>query len=238
MGKSIFASSTKLDGNMSATFGLEQALTTRSRFITSNGLNPNKFVILKQVHGDTVVLVDKKAVGLALSNTQIADADAMVTNDPALVLAVFTADCLPIFFYDYVTGAFGIAHAGRKGTVAGIARNTVLSMCNNFGAQPENINVTYGPCIHVCHYELQSSQDTGKIDEFKKLFPSAVEKEGNRYYIDLIAANTLQLKKVGIPQNNIDISASTCTAEHPDKYWSYHKIQKLEGSMMSIIGKK
>lgn len=238
MNKYIYATSTKLDGNMSATFGLEQALTNRSRFIKSNGLNPSNLVILKQVHGDIVVSVDKIALGLAQSNTKIADADAMVTNDPTLVLTVFTADCVPIFFYDNVTGAFGIAHAGRKGTVAGIAKNTVLSMRKNFGAQSENIKVTFGPCIHACHYELQSPRDAEKIQEFQKLYLTTVVKRGDRYYIDLIRANTIQLKKVGILQDNIDISASTCTAEHPDVYWSYHKIQKLEGSMMSIIGKK
>lgn len=235
--KFIFATSTKADGNMSATFGLEQALNNRARFITSQGLNSNNLIILKQIHGNDVAVVNKSNIGPALTNTQIADADAMVTNDANLVLGIFTADCLPIFFYDEVSGVFGIAHAGRKGTVAGIAKNTVGSLRTNFGARSENINIAFGPCIHRCHYEQQLPQDEEKINEFRKLFPTAVEERDGKYYFDLIDANVSQLIATGIQPDNINSSASRCTADFPERYWSYHKPQKLEGVMLSIIGR-
>lgn len=238
MNKFIFATSTKTDGNMSATFGLQQSINNRVRFVKSKGLNPDNLIILKQIHGSNVVVVDKSQIGLAKTNTQVADADAMVTNDPSLVLAVFTADCLPIYFFDNTTGAFGVAHAGRKGTVAGIANNTVKSLQNQFTCNPENIKIAFGACIHKCHYEQQLPQDKDKIDEFSKLFTRAVEQRNGKYYFDLIGANISQLTDAGIQPNNINQSTSECTADYPDKYWSFHKAQKLEGVMMSIIGYK
>lgn len=234
--KFIFTTSTKTDGNMSATFGLEQALNNRAHFITSQGLNSNNLIVLKQIHGNDVAVVNKSNIGPALANTQIADADAMVTNDASLVLGVFTADCLPIFLYDNISGAFGVTHAGRKGTIAGIAKNTVASLRTNFGARSENINIAFGPCIHRCHYEQQLPQDEEKINEFRKLFPTAVEERDGKYYFDLIDANVSQLIIAGIQPDNVDLSASRCTADFPEKYWSYHKPQKLEGVMLSIIG--
>lgn len=234
--KYIFATSTKADGNMSATFGLDQALNNRAQFIASRGLSSNNLIILKQIHGNDVAVVNKSNVGPALSNIQVANADAMVTNDPSLVLGIFTADCLPIFFFNTSSGTFGIAHAGRKGTVAGIAKNTIASLHKNFGAKPEQIHVAFGPCIHKCHYEQQLPQDEEKMNQFRKLFPAAVEERDDKYYFDLIDANVLQLIAAGIQPDNIDYLSSRCTADYPDKYWSYHKVQKMEGVMMSIIG--
>ena len=236
MNKFIFATSTKKNGNMSATFGLEKAVQNRERFIQSVSLDPEGLVVSKQIHGNNIVKVDKSLIGLAKTNTPIADADAMVTNDPKVVLAVFIADCLPIFFYDDIAKCFGIAHAGRKGTIANITGKTVKALIDNFQVKAQNIKVTFGPCIHKCHYEQQKPEDTEKIEKFRLLFPSAVEQKNSKYYFDLILANQTQLINAGIRKGNIDHASSECTECHKEKYWSYHKVQKLEGVMMSVIG--
>jgi len=238
MNKYIFATSIKQDGNMSATFGLKQALYNRARFINFQGLNPAGLVILKQVHGNNVVKIDSSKCGLANTNTQVAKADAIVTNDPDVVLAVFTADCLPIFIYDELSGCFGIAHAGRKGTVANIAAKTVKALVSNFNSQTENIKIMFGPCIHKCHYEQQQAKDAEKIKEYEDLFPTAVEQRDGKYYFDLIASNIQQLTQIGIKKNKINSRISQCTECNTDKYWSYHRPQKIEGVMISVIGVK
>jgi len=258
MEKYIYATSIKLDGNMSATFGLEQAVDNREKFISSRGLDPDGLILTKQTHGNVFVKVDSSKLGLATTNTYSAKADAMVTDDPKVVLAVFTADCLPIFLYDENKKCSGIAHAGRKGTVAHIADEIVRALIKHFDSKPEDINVSFGPCIHLkhfdskpedinvsfgpcihqCHFEQQHPQDKDKIDEFTKLFPDAVEQRMGTYFFDLIKANSAQLINAGIQLNKIDYSMSECTADYPDTYWSYHKIQRIEGSMINIIGVK
>jgi len=238
MEKYIYATAIKLDGNMSATFGLEQAVDNREKFISSRGLDPDGLILTKQTHGNVFVKVDSSKLGLATTNTYSAKADAMVTDDPKVVLAVFTADCLPIFLYDENKKCSGIAHAGRKGTVAHIADEIVRALIKHFDSKPEDINVSFGPCIHQCHFEQQHPQDKDKIDEFTKLFPDAVEQRMGTYFFDLIKANSAQLINAGIQLNKIDYSMSECTADYPDTYWSYHKIQRIEGSMINIIGVK
>lgn len=234
--KIVFATSTKHDGNMSATFGLKQALDNRAQFIKKLGLNSENLIVLSQVHGNKVVRVLAKDIGQAKTNTAAASADAMIANDPSLVLAIFVADCLPVFFCDELTQSFGVAHAGRKGTIANIAAKTVQALKDNFKAQSENIKVTFGPCIHKCHYDQQLPQDKEKIEKFQTLFPNAVSEKNGKYYFNLIAANITQLIKADIKKENIDSSPSQCTACHPKLYWSYHKPQKLEGVMMGVIG--
>jgi polyphenol oxidase len=92
-----------------------------------------------QVHGDQVLLVNNPG--------QWAGYDAFVTHKKGVVLTVTVADCVPILIFDPVRDVVGAAHAGWRGTVAGIAEKTLRKMSEAFGTQAEDCWAWIGTCI-------------------------------------------------------------------------------------------
>lgn len=82
--------------------------------------------------------------------------DALITRQRGVALAMSTADCVPLLFYDPVSEAIGIAHAGWRGTARGIAAATVAALSEQFGARPADIRVGVGPSIGPCCYEVSA----------------------------------------------------------------------------------
>jgi YfiH family protein len=107
---------------------------------------------------------------------------------------VLQADCVPILFYDPNKKVIGIAHAGWKGTVSKIARNTVNAMNKNYNSKPKDIIAGIGPAIGPCCYEV-------KLDVVKKVEKSLdngkeiiIVRDG-KYYLDLWKANSSRASK-------------------------------------------
>lgn len=101
-----------------------------------------------QIHSNKVITVDS-----AWIQDNRPKADAMVTAHPNLILAILTADCAPILFYDPSTHVIGAAHAGWQGALSGIIANTVDAM-EALGANRDNILASVGPAIGVKSYEV------------------------------------------------------------------------------------
>jgi copper oxidase (laccase) domain-containing protein len=80
--------------------------------------------------------------------------DALITNDPEVVLGIYVADCCAIYFVDPLKGVIGIAHSGRKGTEQNIAGVMVERMVAGFGSAPEDLVVQLSPCIRPPFYEV------------------------------------------------------------------------------------
>ncbi|MBI3261410.1 laccase domain-containing protein [Candidatus Berkelbacteria bacterium] len=218
---------------MSYKFGTkEQVDGNHQRFFAKHGINPHKVVYMQQVHGDRIGVVKRPQLR---KNT-----DGLITKTPNLWLAVYHADCIPLFFIDessLVTPgvtregvvALGVAHVGWRGVVAGLPRKMVGEMVKHFKCAPSNITVKFGPFICSKHYDVASD------DERTKLLPT-VTLENGRLGLDLESVMVTQLKETGIMPENIERSQE-CTAEHPDTYWSYHHTkEKIGGVMVSVIG--
>ena len=88
-------------------------------------------------------------------------ADALVTNQPGLLLGIVTADCAPVLLADRAAGVIGAAHAGWKGALGGVTDATIAAM-EALGANRANIAAAVGPCIAQANYEV----DQGFIDRF------------------------------------------------------------------------
>ncbi len=199
------------------------------------------FTCAEQVHGSDVYVVTAEDTGRGSGSreTAIADTDAMITNEPNVLLAMFYADCVPLYFHDPVTGAMGLAHAGWKGTVSEIAVKTVAKMQEVYGALPENIRAAIGPSIGDCCYEVDESvlkhvrplldnltEDIVKLNEF-----------GDRAQLNLKHLNRQLMIKAGIMPSRIEIS-SWCTSCHTEMLFSHRKEKGATGRMMSWLGKK
>jgi len=102
-----------------------------------------------QVHGAAVAVVTRQDRGRVIEHT-----DGLITDEPQVLLMLRFADCTPIWFYDPVRRAIGLAHAGWRGTVAGIARATVAKMQSTFGCRPGDLIAGIGPAIGPCCYQV------------------------------------------------------------------------------------
>jgi polyphenol oxidase len=158
----------------------------------------------------------------SFSDTFGLQGDGMITRQSGLLPVVTVADCMPLFFYDPVTGVFGAVHSGWKGT--GIIGEAVCAAERNYGARPENICIAIGPHIRSCCYVVNRD----RAEYFRRNFcedcitPYEPEHDGckaqkwNRdggmlYRLSLEKANFAVLDKAGIREENI-IVADDCTS--------------------------
>lgn len=175
----------------------------------------------KQIHGDDVLV----AVNNSASCKDCPDADAYVTNERNLPIAIRTADCVPVFIYDPVKKAIGLSHAGWKGTVKEIAAKTIKTMQDKFNSQCYDLKVVLGPSIRECCYQVG--------EEFKEHFPHDLQLRSGSLYLDVVQANRRQLIKAGVSQENItDCGICTCCDKN---YFSFRRDGAKAGRMISLM---
>ena len=115
---------------------------------TELGLGDRCFITAEQVHGSAVAAVR------AGSRSHFLGVDALITDDPAVCLGIYVADCGPIFLVDPERRAIGCIHSGKKGTQLEIVRATVDAMIETYGCVPSRMVAQLGPCIRPPNYEV------------------------------------------------------------------------------------
>ena len=185
-------------------------------------LLPSKTSIqwLEQVHGNSVaeiLTVTKQAIM----------ADAMVTREKNIALAIMTADCLPILLISNQGDEIAAIHGGWRPLAGNIITNTV----NKMHTAVDNVYAWLGPCIGKEAFEVGSEVQMAFVEQ-DTIFSQAFSKQGNgKYLANLDEIATLQLKKLGIKQIS---TSSGCTFSEPKKYYSYRK-KPVTGRMATII---
>ncbi|MBX5451395.1 peptidoglycan editing factor PgeF [Thermogemmatispora sp.] len=179
-------------------------------------------------------------------------ADAIMTAERKVVLALSFADCLPLLFYDPQRQVIALAHAGWRGTARGIALTTVEALRRQFGCAPEELLVGIGPGIGVCCYavdepvrelfygrrdftELPVRPDLRNLVAESAVF-SLVPPSGERpaassepqLHLDLWETNRRQLLLAGVKAEHIAL-AGLCTACHQQDFFSYRAEQGRTG---------
>jgi YfiH family protein len=195
-----------------------------------------------QVHGNSVRVVESKADAEpkpgVLGDEEYCD--ALVSNTPQILLAVKTADCVPILIGDARTRAFAAVHAGWRGTSTSIIGRAIERLQNDYGARTSDLRAAIGPAANACCYEVGPDV----IDVFKERFPQSEKlfkptREGHAR-IDLHQANRDQLLDTGVLPERIH-SAPLCTMDRTDLFFSYRREKKLHGRvgrLMSVIGRE
>jgi hypothetical protein len=170
---------------------------------------------LRQVHSAVCVQASGRAGVLG-------EGDALLENRPGSVVAVKTADCLPILRVDEGHGAVAAVHAGWRGTVAGIARRAVEAMRAEFGARPGELHAAIGPGIGKCCYEVG---------------PEVAAQFGQqgRAHVDLAAANRRQLMDAGVTPERI-YASNLCTMCRCEEFHSFRRDKEAAGRMYSFAG--
>ena len=196
------------------------------------GFDPKNTVHARQTHSDIVLRVTESCAGAGLYGPELPECDALITNTAGLALTVFTADCTPILLWDPVTGAVGAAHAGWRGTAAGIAGKTALAMAEAFGCDVKRIRAAIGPNIGDCCFETDADVPQAMANAYGEAAEKWIRRSGEKFYVNLKEINALSLRSAGV--EHIEISSS-CTACNPHRFWSHRVTKGIRGSQGAII---
>lgn len=222
--------------NLGTTRGDEPACVRENyrRFFAAIGADGNTLAMSNQVHGDVVRPVTSADIKQDLYAPEGYEVDGLVTDLPGVALVVFGADCLPVLFYDPVRRVVAAAHAGWRGTSAGIVERAVEKMAF-YGCQPENILAAVGPGISKCCFETHEDVPNAITAALGvQATPFIEPSEGGKFKVDLKGINVMRLTRAGLLPEHIAVSED-CTACLPDKYWSHRVTNGVRGSQVAVI---
>lgn len=205
----------------------------RAKLVACAGL-PSAPHWLRQVHGTGVLVVDRALPGgdSAAEHARMAaepEADAAVTAMPGVVLAVLTADCLPVVFASKDGRRAGAAHAGWRGLAAGVLESTVAAMA----AAPDTLQAWMGPAAGPLAYEVDAvvrdafaAHDQAAAEAFTATRPG-------HWHVDLYALARRRLRAAGISAADIH-GGGLCTISDPQRFHS-HRRDGRAGRMATVI---
>ena len=200
--------------NLGHTVGDEPAAVEENhrRLFAALELRAEQIVSPHQVHGARVA-----RVGASERGTIVRGYDALITDERGVVLMMRFADCTPVLFYDAAHHAVGLAHAGWRGTAAGVIEATVRAMETAFGSDPAELWAGLGPAIGVEHYAVGPEV----VEAVAATLPAgrevAFRREG-QWYLDLPGAVRAQLEALGV--GRIEPSGFS-TAARTDEWYSH-----------------
>ena len=202
---------------------LSNVTENKKRFCESLGFTVEQVVRSHQIHSDQILI--------ASHGGNYEGYDALVTQEPNLLLVVSTADCVPILLYDPINEVCAAIHAGWKGTVLMIVSKTVKLMEQHFGSISANMKAYIGACIDQCHFEVGPEV----LEKFETKYISNRDAVSGKGFVDLKAANKAQLLTAGLSDLNIETSPY-CTFDDAHRFFSHRRDKGKTGRMWSVIG--
>lgn len=199
-----------------------------------------------QVHGDRVAVIGADASEVASSRAipepeptdfatgfasvrEASGCDALVTADPGVLLAIRTADCVPILLHDAEAGVVGACHCGWRGLFENLTAVTVAAM-TRLGARPASVAAWIGPCIRAENYEVGGEL----LGKFASRYPDVtISPDGTR--LDLAALTRAQLLGAGVPETGIGDS-EICTFADAGRCHSWRRDGEAAGRTLTMIG--
>ncbi len=216
------------------------------------GRRPWPMITARQTHSDLVLRVEGPPA-------QPLTSDALVTDVPGLVLAVKTADCVPVLLVDVKKRAVAAIHAGWRGMAKRIVEKTVGALRREYGSQPHHLHAAIGPGIAACCYSVGDEVREAFDSQFayaSELFHEVMESDelrerypllfltarapghhplGRKLHLDLALAALRQLLDAGVPHKQISATGK-CTCCHNDLLFSHRKEKGVTGRQVGAIG--
>ncbi|MFY9611296.1 MAG: peptidoglycan editing factor PgeF [Blastocatellia bacterium] len=209
----------------------------RRRFLEAIGAEAATVITARQTHSTDRCFVET----IEQARGPQPDSDAMTTKLTGALLAIQTADCLPVLIADPKSGAMAAIHAGWRGTAGRITERAVADLMLIHGVNPRDCIAALGPSACVECYEVGEDVIGRYRKEFgywRKLFTNF--KEAGKAHLDVRAANVQQLKLCGFVEERIH-SADYCTMHQSNLFFSYRREGKLQpsgtGRLLSLIGR-
>ncbi len=219
------------------------------------GCSSDDIVATQQTHTVNIRKVTASDRGKGVTRERdYTDIDGLITDEPGIALAVFTADCVPVFFVDPVHKAIGVAHSGWRGTAGRIGEHMVKLMGEEYGTVPKDLFTAIGPSICRDCYEVSEdvaevfrkefADDADLIDELIRTErykwaegPTALivpGREAGKYQLDLWLANMAVLRRAGVPAEQIAVT-DVCTCCNPDYLFSHRASQGKRGNLGAFL---
>lgn len=176
-------------------------------------------LLLKQVHGTTIHRAAHSANGLE------GDGWTMGPGDEGLCVAVYVADCMPLYLWTDDGKYAGVFHAGWRGMAAGMPGKAVAALVER-GAKASRLQAAFGPHISVNVYKVG--------EDVENSFPAtSFRRTGNEIYLDLDADARRQLEAAGVPARMIG-PAAPCTLSNEETFHSFRR-QKDGARMLAFL---
>lgn len=235
------------------------AITRKRRGSTNSSRNTSSLwplITVRQIHSDIIRCIDSIP---GSTGQEPLSGDGLITATPGLLLAIQTADCLPVILVDTKRHVVGVFHAGWRGTVSRIVEKGVGEMHRCYGTNPRDLKAAIGPGVGGCCYEVgeevrikfesqfeygaglfREVKDSDPVREKYPLLFLTARAPGHselpkKIYLDLVEANRQQLLAAGVPKKSIDTSP-LCTNCHPELLFSYRSEKGKTGRMMGAVG--
>ena len=205
------------------------------RFLAAIGAEGDVMAMTHQVHGGVVRTVTTADLRDDPYQRVDYEADGLMTALPGVTLLIYSADCIPILFYDPVRRVAAAVHAGWRGTAAGIVSNAVARMQAVYDCKPEDILAAIGP--GVCPQCFETHEDVPnamtsalgtEVLDYIKIKPNG------KFAVDLKGINARRLELAGLDPDHIAVSGE-CTSCLPERYWSHRRLGANRGSMAAAI---
>lgn len=182
-------------------------VTNRERAADAFGVGLGELVFARQVHGAAAVFVDGDDVGRGAwsEGDVVGEADALVTSAPGVTLVILVADCVPLALVDPAARVLAVAHAGWRGTAAGVV-GAALDAMTERGAEAGRVRVWVGPGVEADGYQVTDEVRDALGDAVR---PAALDEGVARpdgpghWLVDLAAANRQQLRRRGVAAAHI-----------------------------------
>ncbi|MGB6974417.1 MAG: peptidoglycan editing factor PgeF, partial [Terracidiphilus sp.] len=244
--------------NLGFTAADEREIVEKNRRLFVEALTGDErtpLVTLRQFHSNLVVRVGAED-GLRATPRK---ADGAMTDEPGVLLAVQTADCLPVLVADRKRRAVAAFHAGWRGTAKRIVELGVGRMRMEFGSRPEDLTAAIGPGAGACCYAVGEevlsafeSQFAYGRELFREVYDAVAVRAkypmlfltqrapghspiGPSLHVDLVEANRRQLLDAGLKPGAIKTTGG-CTMCQRELFFSHRASQGHAGRMMSGIG--
>jgi polyphenol oxidase len=214
----------------------------------SLGVARERLLLIRQVHGIGVAVVRRGQSTRGGQSTQRGqstpaqdaaryrpEADIIISDDPSVAIGVRVADCVPVLAFDTRTGTAGAAHAGWRGTAAGVAQRLVTTMHEASGSNPEDLVCVIGPSLGPCCGEVGEDVRAAFVEagadepSLARWFRPA---SPGKSHVDLWRANRDQLERAGVRRVH---AAELCTKTHAARFHSYRAARERAGRMLAAI---
>jgi hypothetical protein len=249
--------------NLGFTSADDRDAVTQNRRLLAEAITGNPetpLVTLRQFHSSVI----QSSVARLASNPDPScpspgKGDGLITNTPGLLLAVQTADCIPVLVADRRLRVVAAFHAGWRGTVKRIVESGIGRMRLEYGSRPEDLVAAIGPGVGPCCYAVGEdvfSTFESQFIYFQDLFIEVYDSDpvrkkypmlfltqrapghspiGPSLHLDLIEANRRQLLAAGLPARSIKIVGGCTSCQH-DLFFSHRSSKGHAGRMMAVIG--
>jgi polyphenol oxidase len=205
----------------------EVVMQRRQRLADELGFDLVRALMTVQEHGANVVTFHRRRPE---GGQCVFETDALATDDPGQAIVTYHADCFPLLFLDASRGVVAGAHAGWRGSLAGVATQTVQALHLAYGTRPDQLEVLIGPGICLNCYPVgsevahQVAARYGREDRY-------LRRDGGDVRLDIEAVIRLQLEDEGVAPSQIR-SAGWCTRE--DERWFSHRGGRA-GRFLSVV---